>query len=111
VYTGTSGSPTFVTASQSPGDKPSNLLDPSGRIFGRGRPMYSTYAPEQIISVKSQGAKGDGQTDDTAALQAVFNTVTKITSFWWYITKIRDSTQVAASSISMLVLTLFLILW
>lgn len=75
VYTGTSGSPTYVTATQNPGTKPSNLLDASGRIFGRGRPQYANYAASQIVSVKSNGAKGDGQTDDTADLQAILNKV------------------------------------
>ncbi|EED77302.1 predicted protein, partial [Postia placenta Mad-698-R] len=34
---------------------------------------YEDYAVSQFISVKSEGAKGDGSTDDTAALQAVFS--------------------------------------
>ncbi|KAG6373189.1 glycoside hydrolase family 55 protein [Boletus reticuloceps] len=45
----------------------------AGRIFGKARPQYADYATSQIISVKSQGAKGDGRTDDTAAIQNVFN--------------------------------------
>ena len=36
---------------------------------------YIDYAVDQFVSVKSQGAKGDGVTDDTAALQAVFDNV------------------------------------
>ncbi|OBZ70776.1 Glucan 1,3-beta-glucosidase [Grifola frondosa] len=46
--------------------------NPTTKIFGKTHPQYAAYAVDQFISVKSQGAKGDGQTDDTAAIQAVF---------------------------------------
>ena len=75
VYNGSSLTPHFVKANIPAPTKPSSLLDASGKIFGRSHPQYENYAVDQFVSVKSQGAKGDGLTDDTEALQAVFNKV------------------------------------
>ncbi len=36
---------------------------------------YENYAVSQFVSVKDHGAKGDGKTDDTSAIQAVFDQV------------------------------------
>ncbi|KAH7906291.1 pectin lyase fold/virulence factor, partial [Hygrophoropsis aurantiaca] len=63
----------FAQGSIVPPSKPSNLLDSAGRIFGKSHPQYANYATSEIISVKSQGAAGDGRTDDTAAIQNVIN--------------------------------------
>ena len=75
TYSGSGGQKTWVQGDIASANKPSVLLDSSGRIFGKARPQYADYAVSQIVSVKSQGAKGDGKTDDTAAIQNVFNQV------------------------------------
>lgn len=38
---------------------------------------YEDFSVDQFVSVKSNGAKGDGVTDDTKALQAVLDKVGK----------------------------------
>ena len=72
TYSGTSGTATFKQGSITPVDKPSSLLGGSGKVFGRTHPQYETYAVSQFISVRDEGAKGDGTTDDTAAIKAIF---------------------------------------
>ncbi|EMD38344.1 glycoside hydrolase family 55 protein [Gelatoporia subvermispora B] len=73
VYSGTSATGQFVQANIPAPTKSASLLDSAGRIFGRMHPQYEDYAVSQFVSVKSNGAKGDGKTDDTASLQAIFN--------------------------------------
>ncbi|KAG6854912.1 hypothetical protein C0991_009735 [Blastosporella zonata] len=72
VYHGTSSTSTFTQGSIYAANKPSVLLDSSGKIFGKMHPQYANYALSQIVSVRDNGAKGDGKTDDTAALKAIF---------------------------------------
>lgn len=55
--------------------KPAALTDGSGKIFTRSKPQYNDVPAARFISVKSRGARGDGKTDDTAAIQAVFDSV------------------------------------
>ncbi|KAK5157149.1 hypothetical protein LTS14_004667 [Recurvomyces mirabilis] len=45
--------------------------------FVKSRPQYENYPLSSIIDVKSFGAKGDGQTDDTAAIQKALNSATE----------------------------------
>ncbi|KAL7270162.1 hypothetical protein RUND412_007140 [Rhizina undulata] len=56
--------------------KPTALLDTSNpsKIFERSRPQYEDLTVSSFVSVKANGAMGDGSTDDTAAIQAIFNT-------------------------------------
>jgi len=72
LWGGSTTSPDYVQAAIiNPPTKPSSLTS-SGKIFTRSRPQYQEWAPSQFISVKSNGAHGNGVTDDTAALNAIF---------------------------------------
>ena len=64
-----------VTTTKNPG----SLLDSTGAIFSRSKPQYEDYPSSAFLSAKSHGCKGDGKTDDTAALQALINTVAAAT--------------------------------
>lgn len=56
--------------------KPAGLLNSaSGNVFTRSKPQYENVPVSSFKSVKAAGAKGDGVTDDTAAIQALFNSV------------------------------------
>jgi glucan 1,3-beta-glucosidase len=50
-----------------------SLLDGSGKFFMMDAPTYAGYAKDQIVNVKDAGftVKGDGKTDDSAALNAI----------------------------------------
>lgn len=75
VYQGTSGNATFTQGRIPDFDKPLSLIDERGKIFGKGHPQYRDHKVEDFVSVRRHGAKGDGKTDDTAAISAVLEKV------------------------------------
>lgn len=52
--------------------KPQSLLGQNG-WFERSKPQYENVPVSNFVSLKSKGAKGDGATDDTAAIQAAID--------------------------------------
>jgi glucan 1,3-beta-glucosidase len=65
-----------VQGAQTAPTKPTSLLNSGGNVFTRSKPQYETEVVSSFKSVKAAGAKGDGTTDDTAAIQALFNSAT-----------------------------------
>jgi hypothetical protein len=71
AYGGVSGtSGKAIQAPQEVVKKPGVLLDPAtGKIVTRSKPQYENFLGPNFISIKGAGAKGDGVTDDSDAIQ------------------------------------------
>lgn len=75
IYTGSNPKGEFIQGYIASPHKPSSLVDSAGRIFGKTHPQYVDYSLDQIVSVKDHDAKGDGKSDDTDAIQGIFDKV------------------------------------
>ncbi|KAI0875792.1 glycoside hydrolase family 55 protein [Hypoxylon argillaceum] len=62
--------PNKVAGTQTPFTRPASLLSGT-KFYQRSKPSYADLASSSFVSVRAGGAKGDGKTDDTAALQSI----------------------------------------
>ncbi|KAM7220344.1 hypothetical protein V8F06_004310 [Rhypophila decipiens] len=70
-YTNIDGSGSSVTGPINPRpNKPTALLDSSGKIFTRSKPQYENHGTGSFVSVADFGAVGDGTGDQSAAINA-----------------------------------------
>jgi glucan 1,3-beta-glucosidase len=68
----TPSGPTEFQGSVTPNNRPSALLSGS-KYYTRSKPQYATLTSSSFVSARSSGAKGDGATDDSTALQNAIN--------------------------------------
>ncbi|KAJ6259223.1 Glucan 1,3-beta-glucosidase [Drechslerella dactyloides] len=62
-----------VVADDTQDSIPTALKDAAGKILERPRPLYRHIPAHRFVSVKAHGAIGDGQADDTAAIQQILS--------------------------------------
>ncbi|KAF2215448.1 glycoside hydrolase family 55 protein [Cercospora zeae-maydis SCOH1-5] len=65
--------PTEVQQSLTPNARPSVLLQSDGKYYERSKPQYENLPLSSFVSARTAGARGDGRTDDTSALQNAIN--------------------------------------
>ncbi|KAI0165858.1 glucan 1,3-beta-glucosidase GLUC78 precursor [Xylariaceae sp. FL1272] len=72
-----SGQSQGIQSPQEQVEIPAGLLDDDGNVFTRTKPQYEHVPAKNFVSVKAQGAMGDGSTDDTAAIQNILSSATE----------------------------------
>jgi glucan 1,3-beta-glucosidase len=74
-YTAGFNTPTSTSGTVNAFPRPAGLVN-GGQYYTRSKPQYQNLAVSQFSSVRSAGAKGDGVTDDSAAIQSIINSAT-----------------------------------
>ncbi|KAF2813845.1 pectin lyase-like protein [Mytilinidion resinicola] len=81
--------------------RPGSLLDGNGRYHIKSKPHYWEWTVSQVMSIRDAGAKGDGVSDDTQAIQAALNAAAsagKILYFNYGVYKVSNTIKVPAGS-------------
>ncbi|KAF4609561.1 hypothetical protein D9613_012297 [Agrocybe pediades] len=73
VYQGSNTQGVFTQGYTPAPHKARSLLDADGRIVSRTHPQYADHDVSDFVSARDFGAVGDGVTDDTKALQMLFD--------------------------------------
>ncbi|OIW25058.1 pectin lyase-like protein [Coniochaeta ligniaria NRRL 30616] len=68
----TPNGPQTFQGTTNPYARPASLLN-GNKYYARSKPQYETLAASSFVSARSSGARGDGNTDDTTALQNAIN--------------------------------------
>ena len=72
---GSAASATTIQNTLTAPSKHASLLS-NGKIFERSKPQYENVPASSFLSAKANGCKGDGTSDDTAAIQALLDKAT-----------------------------------
>lgn len=100
VYRDNFGKPSASNSTFLPYPERGNLVGEDGKYFTKSQPQYVDYPASTFASVKDPGAKGDGVTDDTKAIQQALtsNADCKITKFPHGVYLVTDTIYVPPGS-------------
>ncbi|KAI0024622.1 putative Exo-beta-1,3-glucanae [Xylariomycetidae sp. FL0641] len=71
-HSGSSGQQKTFQAAMAPNNRPASLVS-GNKFYERSKPSYKDVPASEFISIRDSGAKGDGKTDDTAAIIAALS--------------------------------------